>query len=71
MANEWGVLPETIEAASGEIWAEGTNQRTTMDKAVHLAKSRGVVPLGSASFGTDTTGQEPEGPSCLGGSTHE
>ncbi len=51
--------PETIEAASGEIWAEGTNHRTTMDKAVHLAKSRGVVPLGSASFGTDTTGLHP------------
>ena len=59
MANEWDVPPETIEAASGEIWAEGTNHRTTMDKAVHLAKSRGVVPLGSASFGTDTTGLHP------------
>jgi CO/xanthine dehydrogenase Mo-binding subunit len=30
-----------------------------MDQAVHLAKSRGVVPLGSASFGTDTTGLDP------------
>ncbi len=69
MAAEWDVPPETIEAASGEIWAEGTNHRTTMDKAVHLAKSRGVVPLGSASFGTDTTGLHPvdgAGPSVAG-----
>ncbi len=27
-----------------------------MAEAVHLCKSRGVVPLGAASFGTDTTG---------------
>lgn len=59
VAKEWDVAPETIEAASGEIWAGGSNHRTTMDKAVHLAKSRGVVPLGSASFGTDTTGLHP------------
>jgi CO/xanthine dehydrogenase Mo-binding subunit len=56
MAKEWDVDPDTIESASGEIWAQGTNHRTTMDKAVRLAKSRGVVPLGSATFGTDTTG---------------
>ena len=30
-----------------------------MGEAVHLAKSRGVVPVGSASFGTDTTGLDP------------
>ena len=59
MAKEWDVDPDTIEAASGEIWADGTNHRTTMDKAVHLAKARGVVPLSSASFGTDTTGLHP------------
>lgn len=59
MANEWNVAPEKIEAAAGEIWAEGTNHKTTMEHAVHLAKSRGVVPLGSASFGTDTTGLHP------------
>lgn len=59
MADEWGVAPETIEAASGEIWADGTNHKITMGEAVHLAKSRGVVPLGSASFGTDTTGLHP------------
>ena len=28
-------------------------------EAVHIAKSRGVVPVGSASFGTDTTGLDP------------
>lgn len=59
MAKEWDVPADTIEAASGEIWAEGTNHRTTMDKAVHIAKGRGVVPLGSATFGTDTTGLHP------------
>lgn len=59
MAKEWDVPVDTITSASGEIWAEGTNHRTTMDKAVHVAKGRGVVPVGSASFGTDTTGLHP------------
>jgi CO/xanthine dehydrogenase Mo-binding subunit len=30
-----------------------------MGEAVHTSKSRGVVPVGSASFGTDTTGLDP------------
>jgi CO/xanthine dehydrogenase Mo-binding subunit len=59
MAEEWDVAPELIRAASGEIWADGTNHKMTMERAVHLAKSRGVVPVGSASFGTDTTGLDP------------
>jgi CO/xanthine dehydrogenase Mo-binding subunit len=30
-----------------------------MGEAVHTSKGRGVVPVGSASFGTDTTGLDP------------
>lgn len=56
LAREWNVDASTIKAAGGEIWAEGTNHRIEMSEAVHLSKSRGVVPLGSGSFGTDTTG---------------
>lgn len=56
LAREWNVDAVTIKAAGGEIWAEGTNHRIEMSEAVHLSKSRGVVPLGSGSFGTDTTG---------------
>jgi CO/xanthine dehydrogenase Mo-binding subunit len=59
MADHWGVAAETIKTAAGEIWAEGTNHRVPMREAVHIAKNRGVVPVGSASFGTDTTGLDP------------
>ena len=48
-----------LKTAAGEIWAEGTNHKMPMSEAVHIAKSRGVVPVGSASFGTDTTGLDP------------
>src|SRR5215468_425643 len=59
MAIVWDVEAETIRTSAGEIWAENTNHHITMGEAVHLAKSRGVVPVGSASFGTDTTGLDP------------
>ncbi|HWP25665.1 MAG TPA: molybdopterin cofactor-binding domain-containing protein [Xanthobacteraceae bacterium] len=59
MANHWGVEPRTIRTAAGEIWAEDTNHRMSMKEAVHIAKSNGVVPVGSAAFGTDTTGLDP------------
>jgi CO/xanthine dehydrogenase Mo-binding subunit len=59
LAGHWDVPADTILAAAGEIWAAGSNRRITMREAVHLAKSRGVVPVGSASFGTDTTGLDP------------
>src|SRR5215813_12374264 len=59
MADVWDVEAETIRTGNGEIWAENTNHRITMGEAVHTAKSRGVVPVGSASFGTDTTGLDP------------
>ena len=56
LAKEWGVPEATIRMADGEAWAEGTNHRIGMGEAVHLSKSRGVVPVGAGSFGTDTTG---------------
>lgn len=59
LAREWGVAADTIHTAAGEVWAEGTNHRLTMAEAVHLSKARGVVPVGSGSFGTDTTGLAP------------
>ena len=60
LAKEWGVAPDTIKAAAGEVWAQGTNHRIGMKEAVHLSKARGVVPVGSGSFGTDTTGLAPD-----------
>jgi CO/xanthine dehydrogenase Mo-binding subunit len=59
IADHWDLDARTIHTGSGEIWAEGTNHRITMREAVHIAKSNGVVPVGSASFGTDTTGLDP------------
>jgi CO/xanthine dehydrogenase Mo-binding subunit len=59
IAHHWDVEPRAIRAAAGEIWAADTNHRITMKEAVHIAKSNGVVPVGSASFGTDTTGLDP------------
>jgi len=59
MAEVWDVEPATIQTRNGEIWAENTNHRITMGEAVHTSKGRGVVPVGSASFGTDTTGLDP------------
>jgi CO/xanthine dehydrogenase Mo-binding subunit len=60
LARHWDVAPRSIKTVAGEAWAEGTNHRMPMAEAVHLAKSRGVVPVGSASFGTDTTGLDPK-----------
>ena len=60
MAEVWDVEPETVQTGNGEIWAGGTNHRISMGEAVHTAKSRGVVPVGSATFGTDTTGLAPD-----------
>jgi CO/xanthine dehydrogenase Mo-binding subunit len=56
MAEIWDVEPGIVRTGNGEIWAENTNHRITMGKAVECAKQHGVVPVGSASFGTDTTG---------------
>jgi CO/xanthine dehydrogenase Mo-binding subunit len=59
IANYWEVEPDLIRTAAGEVWAENTNHRIPMSEAVHICKQRGVVPVGSASFGTDTTGLDP------------
>ena len=59
VAKHWDVDPEKIETANGQVFIPDTNHRMTMGEAVHLCKSRGVVPLGSAAFGTDATGLDP------------
>jgi len=59
MADVWDVDVETLRTGNGEVWAENTNHRVTMGEAVSIAKNRGVVPVGSATFGTDTTGLHP------------
>ncbi len=59
VAAHWGVAPDTLRTAGGEIWAAHTNHRMPMAEAVKLCKSRGVVPVGAASMGTDTTGLDP------------
>lgn len=56
MAEMWDVAPESIGTGNGEIWADNTNHRITFGEAVASAKNRGVVPIGAATFGTDTTG---------------
>lgn len=59
MADAWDVEAGLIRTANGEIWADNTNHRISMREAVEHCKKRGVVPVGSASFGTDTTGLDP------------
>jgi CO/xanthine dehydrogenase Mo-binding subunit len=59
LAKLWDVEAATIEAGNGEVWAAGTNHRMPMSDAVAYAKKNGVVPVGSASFGTDTGGLDP------------
>lgn len=59
LGEQWEVAPDQLHAANGEVFAESTNHRISMEEAVRLAKSRGLVPVGSASFGTDTTGLDP------------
>ena len=59
IAKHWDVDPDTVETAAGEIFVPGSNHRMPMKDAVACAKSRGVVPVGSGSFGTDTTGLDP------------
>jgi CO/xanthine dehydrogenase Mo-binding subunit len=59
MAEVWDVSSQSIRTGNGEIWAEHSNHRISMEEAVATAKNRGVVPVGSASFGTDATGLHP------------
>jgi len=59
LAEVWDVPPEQIGTGNGEIWAKNSNHRIPMGEAVSIAKGRGVVPVGSGTFGTDTTGLDP------------
>ena len=59
IAAVWGVEPGTISAFNGEIWAEGTNFRMSMERAVDICKKRGVVPVGSGAFTAHGTGLDP------------
>ena len=56
LADMWEVEPAAIRTENGFAFAENTNHKITMGKAVECCKQRGVVPVGSATFGTDTTG---------------
>ena len=59
MAEVWDVDVDSIGTGNGEIWAANSNHRIPIGEAVHIAKNRGVVPVGSATFGTDATGLDP------------
>ncbi len=59
MAEVWEVDVESIGTGNGEIWAESSNHRIPIGEAVTTAKNRGVVPVGSATYGTDATGLDP------------
>src|SRR5215207_5244927 len=59
LADIWEVGPESISAANGEVWAEGTNYRLSMAEAIDKVKKKGIVPVGSASFTADHTGLDP------------
>ena len=59
LADHWGVGADTIKSFDGEIWAEGTNLKMSMEEAVDICKKRGVVPVGSGSFTAHGTGLDP------------
>ena len=59
IADHWNVQVEDIRAFDGEMWAEGSNLRMSMEEAVDVCKKRGVVPVGSGSFTAHGTGLDP------------
>ncbi|MGE0846804.1 MAG: xanthine dehydrogenase family protein molybdopterin-binding subunit [Flavobacteriaceae bacterium] len=59
IADHWSVDPGMISAFDGEIWAEGSNLKMSMEEAVDICKKRGVVPVGSGSFTAHGTGLDP------------
>lgn len=59
LADHWDVPAESLRAFDGEIWAQDTNLRMSMEDAVAICKARGVVPVGSASFTAHGTGLDP------------
>ena len=59
IADYWDVAEDTLRAFNGELWAEGSNLKMTMEEAVAVCKRRGVVPVGSGSFTAHGTGLDP------------
>ncbi|MCC0014781.1 MAG: molybdopterin-dependent oxidoreductase [Rhodobiaceae bacterium] len=59
IADHWDVAEDTLRAFNGELWAEGSNLKMTMEEAVAVCKRRGVVPVGSGSFTAHGTGLDP------------
>lgn len=60
LAEHWGVKPDQIEAANGQIWARETNLSITMAEAVHICKAqRGFVAVGSGNYTAHHTGLDP------------
>ncbi|WP_083431281.1 xanthine dehydrogenase family protein molybdopterin-binding subunit [Nioella sediminis] len=59
IADHWDVPVDSLRAFNGELWAQDTNLRMSMDEAVKTCKGRGVVPVGSASFTAHGTGLDP------------
>jgi aldehyde oxidoreductase len=55
IARAWSVAPERVQTANGQVWAENTPHRISMAQAVDIARKRGVVVVGSATFGTEIT----------------
>jgi len=53
IAKVWDVDETLIKTGNGEVWAERTNYRISMGEAADIAKKRGVVLVGSATFGTE------------------
>ncbi len=58
----WGVAPESIKAAAGKVWVEGSSTKhMSMEHAVHvLKKERGIVIVGSGLFTSQHTALDPE-----------
>lgn len=60
LAKYWGVASESIQSKSGQAWVEGRPElKMSMEEAVHICKSRGVVPVGSGNFTAHHTGLDP------------
>ncbi|WP_412051438.1 MULTISPECIES: xanthine dehydrogenase family protein molybdopterin-binding subunit [unclassified Hoeflea] len=59
IAEVWQVDAADLRSFDGELWAENTNKRISMNEAVDICKKRGVVPVGSGSFTAHGTGLDP------------
>jgi CO/xanthine dehydrogenase Mo-binding subunit len=61
MGAYWQVAPESIYAAAGQCWVQGSaSKRMSMEHAVHvLKKERGIVIVGSGLFTSAHTALDP------------